>query len=86
MSRRYVCPWDEHCYDNVIKSKDIEYQRGIREYHFDIALAVMCTKCGDVIFPDYPHKFGVKELERIANKGMSKAERKIKDSIKKRKK
>lgn len=79
------CVSDDHCYDTVIKGKQIDYEKKGKAYSFNIAQAILCSKCGNILFPEYPDKFSAEELERIADIRTKELDKEIGKQLAKRK-
>lgn len=74
-----ICASNDHNYDNFLRTKQYDYAKGNKRISVTVTTAVMCTKCGDILYPEYP-KMTDKELERLATMDMkaNKASRKKK--------
>ena len=75
-----------HMYDTVIKTKQVEFSRGSKAYTVFIAQAVLCSKCGDILFPDYPSNFSTKDLDSLFSLAERKQAKKEIEQLKLRRK
>jgi hypothetical protein len=62
-----LCPPISHKYNQFVKNKQIHFEKRDRDVTIHIAQAILCSKCGDVIWPEYPSKIKNYDLESIVN-------------------
>jgi len=82
---RRICAPTDHMYDAPLKSRQVEFVRRNKQYTINATVAIMCSKCGDILFPEYPDKLGMKELEKLS-KLIDKRDAKSSKSVRPRRK
>lgn len=63
---RKLCPTAQHDYSTIMKTKQIQFESKGKTFLIHKVIAVLCSNCGDILFPDYPG-LSNKELEKMVS-------------------